>query len=690
MAHPKDREPMTQFLLELFSEEIPARFQEKAETDLATSIQKKLEKGRISYDTIQSFSTPRRLGLHITGLPTVQEDHTKERKGPAISAPPAAIEGFLKSVGLKRAQCEEKMVNGKGPFLFATLSQKGEDMPALLARITEETIHEFSWPKSMRWLSNEFTWARPLHGILALFNGAVVPVKINALGLSAQNHTFGHRFLSPQKIDVESFEDYTQKLRAHYVIINPRERKEIIKQQIDACLPNNIRLLDDHDLLVETANLVEWPVVLLGKIDAKFMTLPREVLVTSMKVHQRYFATIDEKGHLAPYFMTVSNMETADQGQQIIEGNERVLRARLSDAAFFWHQDMKVPLETHNDPLKNRIFQKDLGTVYDKVKRLQKMVKPLTPHFPHVNENEAETTITLLKADLSTGMVGEFPELQGIMGGYYAKAHGHPDTIAEAIKTHYAPEGPQAPCPQKPLSYFVALVDKIDSLVGFFGVGLIPTASKDPYGLRRLTLGIIRIIYENELTVSIDTLIEASLATHQFKKSSLKVDLKNFITDRLETYLKNIFDIQHIRAIMGDTWDGSITLMVHKLDALKQFLESPKGADFLVVFERTANILKDQHPTSSLKESALEAEEKALLKAVDTTEKKLSTVLSNPIPNYTHAIEAIATLAPPLSVFFNNIMVMDVDPVKKSNRISLLKRVYSACMHICDIQKLHS
>ncbi|HCI48810.1 MAG: glycine--tRNA ligase subunit beta [Alphaproteobacteria bacterium RIFCSPHIGHO2_01_FULL_41_14] len=685
---------MSEFLVELFSEEIPAAFQTLAQAQLAHTFELKLKKENIPFDTIKAFGTPRRMGMVITGLPSVQADRSEERRGPQVNAPAAAIDGFLKSIQKQRHECEEKYMGDKGPFLIATLHERGKPTAEILATFIKETLENFEWPKSMRWKSDDFLWARPLHGILALFEGQVVPVKLEQLAIRSGASTFGHRFLSPHRLDVKNYADYKLQLAENYVQIDPLDRQASIREQITKLLAHKgLTLEEDSGLLEETANLVEWPVVLRGTIDKRFTSLPEEVLMTSMRVHQRYFSTRDSKGKLASSFLIVSNMETADQGQQIIDGNERVLRARLSDAHFFWAQDMRRPLSDWNKPLTHRIFQEKLGTLADKIERLQKTSALLLACFPTVDPKQAEQSISLLKADLSTSMVGEFPELQGIMGSHYAKAQGINPNIALAIREHYAPVGPQDICPKADLSVHVALVDKLDTLVGFFAVGLEPTASKDPYALRRTALGIIRLIHENELPMSIDELIKVALTPYTFpqaKKEKAALKIKAFIQDRLVVYLKQLYSASLLNAVLRQGGNLFITDLNLKLSALKAFLESPDGPDFITVYKRAANILKQEGAlkTEEINSQLFVKEEHNLFDAILATQTVLDVCLADPTPHYAKAIQTLASLKAPLEVFFSNVRVQDPDPLLRHNRLSLLKRIEVACSRICDLEKL--
>lgn len=684
---------MSEFLLEIFSEEIPARFQTLAQAQLAHIFELKLKKENIGFDFLKTFGTPRRLGIVIKGLPLIQQDRQEERRGPRTDAPPSAIEGFLKAINKQRHECQEKYVEDKGPFLFATLHEQGRPMIELLATLIKDVIENFEWPKSMRWKTDDFVWARPLHSILALFDGQTVPVNLEKLDIKACAYTFGHRFLSPHRIDIKNYEDYKVQLAKNYVQIDPSERRSSIMEQIDRLVaPKKLYLEQDLSLLEEVSNLVEWPIVLMGRIDARFTQLPEEVLITSMRVHQRYFATRDAQGNLAPYFLITSNMETADQGLQIIDGNERVLRARLSDAYFFRDQDTKRPLLEWADSLKKRVFQEKLGTISDKINRMQQL-SDLLSSLLKVDPIEAREAIKLSKADLSTGMVGEFPELQGIMGSYYATAEGLSPSIAQAIRDHYAPAGPQDRCPTAPLSIHVSLIDKLDTLVNFFAIGLIPTASKDPYALRRTALGIIRLIHENELDLSIDELLTVTMGVSNHTSSTdspLKTTIKEFIHDRLIVYLKPLYSTSLLNAVMGQEWDGLITQHDQKLTALKTFFESLEGADFITVYKRAANILKQSSLPSdpTLHPSLFGEEEERLFRAIQETKSSLNAILTQPQPDYMQAIKALVHLKPYMESFFAHVLVQDTDPNQRYNRLNLLRCIEEECLKICDLEKL--
>src|SRR5262245_40990032 len=494
---------MAELLLELFSEEIPARMQARAAEDLKRLVTEKLKAAGLAFTHAESYATPRRLALAVEGLPLAQPDVSEEKRGPRVSAPDQAVQGFLKSAGLASLDQCEKRDTGKGEFWFATIKKAGGKTIDLLGALISESLLALPWPKSMRWASNRVSWVRPLHSIIATLDGDVVRGSL-AFGDAAEvpfgKNTRGHRFLSAGDIMVAGFADYKVKLKECFVIVDPAERRAAIHEQAEKlAAAEGLRVRPDEALLDEVVGLVEWPVVLMGKIDHAFMDIRPEVLTTTMRANQKYFALLDKAGKLAPRFLVASNMQTKDGGKAIIAGNERVLRARLSDAKFFWDQDRKVRLEERVPALKDIVFHARLGTVADKVARLQTLAAELAAFIPGADVDQVRSAALLAKADLTSGMVGEFPELQGIMGRYYALQEGEKPDVADAIKEHYAPLGPNDRCPKAPVSIAVALADKLDTLVGFYAIDEKPTGSKDPYALRRSALGVIRIILENGL-----------------------------------------------------------------------------------------------------------------------------------------------------------------------------------------------
>ncbi|MEE9210292.1 MAG: glycine--tRNA ligase subunit beta, partial [Kiloniellales bacterium] len=483
---------MPELLLELLSEEIPARMQARAAEDLCRGVTGRLTGAGLAFEEARAYVTPRRLALVVTGLPAKQPDTLEEKKGPRLDAPEKAIQGFLRGHNLASIDQAELRETAKGSFYFLVRRRNGQASAKVLPGILVEAIQAFTWPKSMRWGANGFTWVRPLHGVTAIFDGKKLHGRL-VLGagrtLAFGNRTQGHRFLAPRTFAVTSFADYEKKLKAAKVILDPAERRAIIlKQAKQKAARAKLVLKDDPALLDEVTGLVEWPVVLMGRIDPEFMDLPPEVLSTALRAHQKYLALVDRSGALANRFLMVANMETADQGKEIAAGNERVLRARLADARFFWDQDRKTPLAARTPRLGQIVFHAKLGTLDQKIDRVQALAAEIASHIEGADQDRVRSAARLCKADLVTGMVGEFPELQGVMGRYYALADGEHAEVADAIAEHYAPQGPNDACPSAPVSVALALADKIDTLAGFWAIDEKPTGSKDPYALRRAAL----------------------------------------------------------------------------------------------------------------------------------------------------------------------------------------------------------
>ena len=490
---------MSELLLELFSEEIPARMQKRASEDLARLVSDALKAAGVEATNARGLATPRRLTLVIDGLPEKTPDVKEERKGPKVGAPQQAIDGFLRAAGLTSIDQATVQDDKKGAFYIAVTERAGRATADLIAEIVPDVIRNFPWPKSMRWGTGTLRWVRPLHSILCLLGGKIVPIEFE--GLSADDMTYGHRFMAPDGFSVTSFADYQTKLEKAFVTLDPLKRAEIIKAgALKLASEAGLKLFEDEALLHEVAGLVEWPVPLIGKIDDDFMTVPQEVLTSTMRANQKYFALTDAAGKLAPRFIVVANLVAADGGKAIVNGNERVLRARFSDARFLWDQDKKHTLTSRLPKLKEVVFHAKLGTVHEKAIRIGKLARELAPVFG-VDVVKAQIAGELAKADLTSGMVGEFPELQGLMGAYYARNDGLGDDVADAIAEHYSPLGPTDAVPASALGKVVALADKIDTLVGFFGNNDKPTGSKDPFALRRSALGIVRILIEDLVRV---------------------------------------------------------------------------------------------------------------------------------------------------------------------------------------------
>ncbi|MBL8643622.1 MAG: glycine--tRNA ligase subunit beta, partial [Rhodospirillaceae bacterium] len=591
---------MAELLLEIFSEEIPARMQASAAEALARLVGDALKAQGLAPASLKAVGGPRRVTLSADGLPTAQPDINDERKGPKTDAAPQAIQGFLKASGLADIKDAEVRKLDKGDFYFAVIKKKGRPAVDVLKEIIEAALAQLPWPKSMRWALNPTRWVRPLHRILCVFDGKVVPVSF--AGVAAGNTTLGHRFLSPGHITAHTYAEYVDKLRKAFVIVEPAERAGLIQKGVaDLAAKENLVAKDDKGLLDEVIGLVEWPVPLLGTIDAAFMDVPHEVLTSAMRKHQKYFALHAKDGKFANRFALIANMTATDGGKAIVSGNEKVLRARLSDAKFFWDEDRKVRLESRVEKLSERVFQEKLGTVRDKVERITALAEHLAPACK-ADVKLAKRAAQLAKADLSTGMVGEFPDLQGIMGRYYA-LHGKEDAgVADAIAEHYSPLGPNDACPTKPLSVAVSLADKIDTLVGFFAIDEKPTGSKDPYALRRAALGVIRLILENKLRLPLLAVFKQAVAVYGGKvkadANAVANDLLAFFADRLKVHLKDK-GVRHdmISAVFTQNdkaelvrYDDLVQL-TERAYALKAFLDTVEGQSLLSAYRRATNIV---------------------------------------------------------------------------------------------------
>ncbi|HMM13213.1 MAG TPA: glycine--tRNA ligase subunit beta, partial [Parvibaculum sp.] len=536
---------MSELLLELFSEEIPARMQKRASEDLARLVADALKAAGVEAKAARAFATPRRLALVMEGLPEKTPDVKEERKGPKVGAPEQAIQGFLRAAGLASIDEATVQEDKKGAFYVAVSEKKGRPTAELLAEIVPEVVRAFPWPKSMRWGAGTLRWVRPLHSIVCLLGGKVVPFEID--GIASGDVTRGHRFMGPEEFAVKDFADYVAKLEAHKVILDPAERAKAIHEGARRLADEaGLKLVEDEGLLAEVAGLVEWPVPLIGRIDDEFMSVPQEVLTSTMRANQKYFALKEANGRLAPRFVVVANLVAGDGGRAIVNGNERVLRARFSDARFLWDQDRKHTLESRLPKLEEVVFHAKLGTVREKAERIARLARELAAVIPGVDPKKAELAGRLAKADLVSGMVFEFPELQGLMGSYYAKADGLGDEIADAIAEHYSPLGPSDDVPESALGKVVAFADKLDTLVGFWAIDEQPTGSKDPFALRRAALGIVRILLEGNFRVGLWGVFGDSMTayTHggfdwQGKGPRAANDLLAFFADRLKVYLRD-------------------------------------------------------------------------------------------------------------------------------------------------------
>lgn len=723
---------MAQLLIELFSEEIPARMQGGAARDLERMASERLKAAGLTYDALTTFAGPRRLTLVVEGLPAATPDREEEVKGPRANAPEQALEGFLRKTGLTKDQLVER----DGVF-FAVLSSKGQPTAALIPEMFDQIIRGFPWPKSMRWGSGSLRWVRPLKRIVALFDGRVVPFEID--GIASGELTEGHRFLGcGRPFAVKDFADYRAKLESDFVLLDAADRRlKILEAAQSVCADRGLALVDDDGLLEEVAGLAEWPTPILGDMDPAFLSLPPEVVRLSMKVHQKYFAVRDPAKHgLAPHFVVVANVEATDGGKALAAGNSRVLSARLDDARFFWDEDLKTGFDVWAKKLEGVTFHAKLGTLAERVERIAALAREIAP-LVGADPDQAEAAAKLAKADLSAAMVGEFPELQGVMGGYYARAFGHPDAVADAVRDHYKPQGPADSVPTAPLTVAVALADKLDTLAGFWTIGEKPTGSKDPFALRRAALGVIRLILTNRLRFSIDRLFDVQVLRQQIGRQpdqsallteilgaavaggmfgtevrrlvasadsnaptwlsqirdhdpSLSDDLRGFLHDRLKVDLRDQ-DIRHdvIDACLAMEGSCDLTLLVSRVEALRDFLATDDGANLLAGYKRASNILRAEEkkgtvPTGQVRtglpgqpepETALALAAAAAATAVDAA---LET------EDFAAAMTALARLRSPVDAFFDKVMVNSDVAEERDNRLKLLGQVRSVMGRVAD------
>lgn len=785
------------FLLELFSEEIPARMQARARNDLARMFAEKLAEAGLSHDGIVAYSTPRRLALIARGLPLTTEAMSEEVKGPRTSAPAQALEGFLRKTGLAQDQLQDR----DGTW-FAVINKPGRATSEVLAERIPLIVWDFPWPKSMRWgalstSTESLKWVRPLHGIVAIHGDKIVEFTLNIgklwpsrdgdievtrhlTGIASGAATRGHRFHHPGPITIGSAHDYVDKLRACHVIVDQNEREAIIRQgAIDAAEDAGFLLVEDEGLVVENAGLTSWPVPLLGSFDPAFLDVPEEVIQLTARINQKYFVMRDAGGKLAPHFVCVANIAANDGGEAIVAGNERVLAARLADARFFWEHDLKVPLDEQAEKLSGIIFHERLGTLADKVERVaklarwlveQRIVGTLSPtgrgqgegaptssgkvELPHPNPlptgereqlaDQAERAARLAKADLVTGMVGEFPELQGVIGGHLARAQGESDAVADAIRDHYKPVGQGDEVPTAPVTVALALADKIDTLASFFAIDEPPTGSKDPFALRRAVIGAISLWLTNGLRYSVQEVVKKGLeiaaaqkpigdrlialgtaAFHYGGKGSdpggfaieqEKLNLLLFFIDRLKVQQREA-GVRHdlIDAVFALGGEEDLVRLLARVEALQHFVETPQGADLLAGYKRAANILKkekrdlprvmagrgeqgipqtgEEDPLAIAQAvaemalgSAAPAEETALVAALNGAEPKATKAVRQ--EDFTAAMAALASLRAPIDAFFDKVTVNDPDATVRARRLNLLSRFRDAVHQVADFSKI--
>ena len=703
---------MAELLLELLSEEIPARLQSRAAADLKHLVTKNLKDAALGFESARAFATPRRLALVVDGVPALQPERTVERKGPKVGAPETAVEGFLKSVGLALDQVEQRDT-GKGTFYVAVLDHGGRPSAEVLAEIVPAAIAALAWPKSMRWGVYPTRWIRPLHAILCLFDGAVVPFRFGHL--AAGEASRGHRIHVPHSFRVKDFAEYHAVLEAAKVMLDGAERGRTIRDEAERlAAAEGLSLVEDEALVGEIAGLVEWPVVLMGAIDPAFMEVPPEVLTAVMRTQQKYLSLTTPEGVLAPRFVVVANIEPADGGAAIVAGNERVLRARLADARFFWQQDRKRTLASRFPALKDIVFHAKLGSLDEKIRRVEALAVKIAEFVPGADKDRVGSAARLAKADLTTQMVIEFPELQGVMGRYYALADGAHPEVAQAIAEHYAPQGPNDACPRAPVSVAVALADKIDTLGGLFDIGEKPTGSRDPFALRRAALGVIRLILENELRVPLGEIIRrlepllldngptVTDATSVLKGKGVNIPLEwvvpqivlSFIADRLKVHLREK-GVRHdlISAVFALTGEDDLVRLVARVEALNDFLDREEGANLLTAYKRAANIVRieekrdGQTYDGQVDQELLEQdEERMLFDQLHQVEQPIRASLEH--ERFANTMEFLAALRPPVDAFFDEVTVNCDEPKLRANRLCLLSQIRKTMNMVADFSRI--
>ena len=681
---------MAELFLELLSEEIPARMQARASEDFKRLICDGLKAAGLAFGDAKAFATPRRLALVVDGLPATRADVSEEKRGPRVGAPDQAVQGFLKGAGLASLDQAEKRDTGKGEFWFAVVTRKGGPTADALPGIIDAAMKALPWPKSMKWGSGTMQWVRPLQGIVALFDGKVLAGEVSPGGQMAPvvfgGTTRGHRFLSSGAITVTGFDDYVAKLRAAHVILDPAERKKIIAERAEKlCADAGVVLRKDDGLMDEVAGLVEWPVPLMGTIDSQYMDLPAEVLIVTIKTHLRYFVTTKKDGTLANRFVVVANNVAPDGGAVIVDGNERVLRPRLADAKFFWDHDRKQTLESRLPLLKGIVFHAKLGTQAERVERIVKLAGDIAGHVPGADAAEVAQAARRCKADLVSGVVGEFPEVQGIMGRYYALNEKLPASVADAIGDHYAPAGPNDRCPSAPVSIAVALADKLDALISFWSIGEKPTGSRDPYALRRAALGVIRLVVENKIRLPLRSFFKAD-------------DLLAFFAERLKVQMREK-GVRHdvVDAVFGLGNEDDLVRLLARVEALQSFLGSEAGKNLLTAYGRAANIVRAEEkkdkalaaqiagkPDPALLE---QAEEKAVASALAEAERALKPALA--AEDFAGAMAAFSGLRVPIDAFFDKVTVNVTDkPELRLNRLKLLNQIRATMDSVADFSKI--
>lgn len=695
---------MPDLLIELFSEEIPARMQRKAGEDLRRLVTDALVEGGYLYEGAAVFTGPRRIALHVAGLPAKGKDVREERKGPRVGAPEQALQGFLKSAGL--ASIEEAQVQSdpkKGDFYVAIVERPGRPTQEALAEILPGVIRRFPWPKSMRWGAasaepGSLAWVRPLRAILATFGPETEEpevVRFSVDGIESGDVTYGHRFHAPDAIRVRRLEDWASSLARAHVVVDAAQRRDVILHDArDLAFAQGLELVEDEGLLEEVAGLVEWPVVLMGRFEEDFLALPPEVIRATIRANQKCFVTRDrETGRLSNAFLLTANIVATDGGAAIVAGNERVVRARLSDARFFYETDKAVALEKRLEKLSAIVFHEKLGTQAERVARIEALSRTLAP-LVGADPEEAARAARLAKADLVTEMVGEFPELQGLMGRYYASLQGESEAVAAAIEEHYKPAGPSDRVPNAPVSVAVALADKLDVLAGFWAIDEKPTGSKDPFALRRAALGVIRIVLENglRLRLRLARVLESL-------EPSVRADLLAFFADRLKVHLREE-GARHdlIDAVFALDDQDDLLMIVRRVEALGRFLETDDGANLLAGYRRAANILRieekkdarayDEAPDLALVEARGQSEEKALVAALARAEEEARAALGR--EDFEGAMRALSLLRAPVDAFFDAVTVNAEDADLRANRLRLLAALRRAMRTVADFGQIQA
>ena len=701
---------MSDLLLEFLSEEIPARMQARAAEDLRKAVTDRLVDAGLVYEGAKAFVTPRRLALAVQGVPVRQPDRREEKKGPRVGAPEQAIAGFLKAAGLKSIADAKVQPDKKGDFYVAVIEKPGRPALDVIGEILPEVVKSFPWPKSMRWGVRSkdpgaLTWVRPLHSIVATFGPETEEPDIVAFtvdGIATGNMTCGHRFLAPEPFMVRHLADYMAKLDKAKVVPDAERRRNIILTEAkQLAFAQGLELVEDDGLLAETAGLVEWPVVLMGAFDEAFLHIPDEVIRATIRNNQKCFVLRDAAhARLVNKFLLVANLEAEDGGRAIVAGNERVIRARLADARFFYQSDLKTKLEDRLPSFKDIIYHEKLGTQAERIERITRLAGELAP-LVGADVKKSKRAAFLCKADLLTEMVGEFPELQGTMGRYYAEEQGEDEAVAHAIEDHYRPKGPDDLVPSDPVAITVALADKLDTLVAFWATDEKPTGSKDPFALRRAALGVIRIVLENKVRLSLLKTTKSAAAAIKtgtrhaaVNRAQLPADLLVFFADRLKVQLREQ-GARHdlVDAVFALEGQDDLLLIVRRVEALAQFLDSEDGKNLLAGYRRATNIIrieekKDNRHYTGAPQAKLyrEAEEKTLAKVIETAEAEASRAIAK--EDFAAAMGAMAKLRPSVDSFFDKVTVNVDDKPLRENRLKLLNQIREATRAVADFSKI--